>query len=104
MIILKIKIVDSICGSGKTSSMINMMENDKSENRYIYITPFLTEVERIKKSCTSRKFYEPKFNSSGNKFDNLNKLIQENKEGLVRHSSHRVARAVYCWYRKSLRK
>lgn len=32
------------------------------------------------------------------------KLIQENKEGLVRHSSHRVARAVYCWYRKSLRK
>ena len=32
------------------------------------------------------------------------KLIQENKEGLVRHSSHRVARAVYYWYKKSLRK
>ena len=32
------------------------------------------------------------------------KLIQENKEGLVRHSSNRVARAVYYWYRKSLRK
>ncbi len=32
------------------------------------------------------------------------KLIQENKEGLVRHSSHRVARAVYYWYRKSLKK
>lgn len=31
------------------------------------------------------------------------KLIQENKEGLVRHSSHRVARAVYYWYRKSMR-
>ena len=29
------------------------------------------------------------------------KLIQENKEGLVRHSSNRVARAVYYWYRKS---
>ena len=28
------------------------------------------------------------------------KLIQENKEGLVRHSSHRVARAVYYWYRR----
>ena len=28
------------------------------------------------------------------------KLIEDNKEGLVRHSSHRVARAVYCWYRK----
>lgn len=32
------------------------------------------------------------------------KLIQENKEGLVRHSSHRVARAVYYWYRKSMKK
>jgi uncharacterized cofD-like protein len=30
-------------------------------------------------------------------------LIEENKEGLVRHSSHRVARAIYYWYRKSQR-
>src|SRR5574344_2041809 len=29
------------------------------------------------------------------------KLIQDSKEGLVRHSSNRVARAVYYWYRKS---
>ena len=28
------------------------------------------------------------------------KLIEENKNGLVRHSSYRVARAVYCWFRK----
>ena len=32
------------------------------------------------------------------------KLIQESKEGLVRHSSNRVARAVYYWYRKSVKK
>ena len=32
------------------------------------------------------------------------KLIQENKQGLVRHSSHRVARAVYYWYKKSMKK
>ena len=31
------------------------------------------------------------------------KLIQENKEGLVRHSSNRVARAIHYWYRKSLK-
>lgn len=29
------------------------------------------------------------------------KLIEENKEGLVRHSSNRVARAIYHWYRKT---
>ena len=28
------------------------------------------------------------------------KLIQDNKEGLIRHSSTRVARAVYYWFRK----
>ena len=32
------------------------------------------------------------------------KLIQENKDGLVRHSSNRVARAVYYWYRKSIKR
>ncbi len=32
------------------------------------------------------------------------KLIQESKEGLVRHSSNRVARAVYYWYKKSMKK
>lgn len=32
------------------------------------------------------------------------KLIEENKQGLVRHSSNRVARAVYYWYKKVIRK
>ncbi|MBQ6515862.1 YvcK family protein [bacterium] len=31
------------------------------------------------------------------------KLIEESKEGLVRHSSHRVARAIYHWFRKQQR-
>lgn len=32
------------------------------------------------------------------------KLIEENRQGLVRHSSKRVARAVYCWYKKVMKK
>lgn len=32
------------------------------------------------------------------------KLIEDNKEGLVRHSSNRVARAIYYWYRKENQK
>ena len=31
------------------------------------------------------------------------KLIEDSKEGLVRHSSNRVARAIYYWYRRELR-
>lgn len=82
---MKIKIVDSICGSGKTSAIINMINDDKSDNKYIYITPFLTEVERIKKNC-NKKFHEPKFNQYGNKFDNLNKLISEGKNIVSTHA------------------
>ncbi len=32
------------------------------------------------------------------------KLIQENKSGLVRHSSNRVARAIYYWFKKKSKK
>ncbi|MBP7211678.1 YvcK family protein [bacterium] len=32
------------------------------------------------------------------------KLIEDNKEGLLRHSSHRVARAIYLWYRRQQQK
>ena len=32
------------------------------------------------------------------------RLLQENKDGLVRHSSNRVARAVYYWYKKSMKR
>ncbi len=32
------------------------------------------------------------------------KLIQENKSGLVRHSSNRVARAIYYWFKKHSKK
>ncbi len=31
------------------------------------------------------------------------KLIEDSKEGLVRHSSHRVARAIYYWFRRELK-
>ena len=31
------------------------------------------------------------------------KLIEDNKNGLVRHSSNRVARAIYYWYRRELK-
>jgi hypothetical protein len=63
-----------------------MINEDNSNNKYIYITPFLTEVERIKKSCKFKRFFEPKYNQNGNKFDNLNKLISEGKNIVSTHA------------------
>lgn len=83
---MKVKIIDSIPGSGKTSAIIDMIKNDKSDDNYIYITPFLTEVERVKTNCKYKKFHEPKFNGNGTKFQNLNKLISENKNIVSTHA------------------
>lgn len=45
-----IKVVDSIMGSGKTSAAINLMNNASKDENFIFITPYLNEVERIKKA------------------------------------------------------
>jgi hypothetical protein len=68
-------VIDSIMGSGKTSAAINKMNEDK-ENNYIFITPFLREVDRIKESCINRKFIEPENKGKG-KLDNLHYLVGE---------------------------
>lgn len=52
-------IIDAICGAGKTQGMINHINSSLDEDKFLYITPFLTEVERIKSSCPSKKFKEP---------------------------------------------
>lgn len=54
-----LKVVDAGCGVGKTTSMINFINDSPNDDKFLYITPFLTEVERIKKSCSSKNFQEP---------------------------------------------
>jgi hypothetical protein len=85
----KIKVVDSIMGSGKTSAAINLMNND-TENHYIFITPYLNEIERIKTKCNNRKFYEPKIYSENGKlvrkFDSLHDLLANNKNIVSTHA------------------
>lgn len=87
---MKIKVVDSIMGSGKTSAAINMINSSDEDTKFIYITPYLTEVERIKKECSSKKFYEPVIKTKGyevcGKFESLHKLLLSEKNIVSTHS------------------
>ena len=84
----KVTIIDSMCGTGKTSYAINMMKNpfNKSMN-YMYITPYLDEVKRIKDNIKNRKFYEPtNRNKKGSKLQGLKDLIIKDKDIASTHA------------------
>lgn len=86
---MKVNVIDSIMGSGKTSWAIDKMNND-NKNSYIYITPFLSEVERIKTSIKTKRFYEPK-NIGEGKLDSLHKLIVDGKNIASTHALFKMA-------------
>ena len=83
----EIIIIDSICGSGKTQYAIQMMnEIENRDKKYIYITPFLDEVKRVKKN-TNRHFYEPDYQmGKGKKYNHFRDLILDGKNIVSTHS------------------
>ncbi len=85
-----VKVVDSIMGSGKTSAAINYMNNANPEDNFIFVTPYLNEVERIKKSVVNRQMYEPKVRTKGDKtqykFESLHELLSQNKNIVATHN------------------
>lgn len=71
---MKINIVDAVMGSGKTSAAINYFKKHP-DKKYMYVTPYLTEVERIQENCPECNFKEP-FRNDDTKLDNLKKLLK----------------------------
>lgn len=82
----KVTVVDSICGSGKTSWAINYM-NDNTDKKFIYITPYLDEIQRVLDSCDNRAFFEPKTTrGEGSKLKDFNKLLSQGKNIISTHA------------------
>lgn len=84
----KVTIIDSMCGTGKTSYAINKMKDDFNKDmNYIYITPYLNEVKRIKENVTNRTFYEPtNRNNKGSKLQGFKDLIIKDKDIASTHA------------------
>lgn len=73
-----------IMGAGKTSAAINYINKSKDEEKFLFITPYLTEVERIKCSCPKKNFKEPK--KYGTKLNGIKYLISRGENIVSTHS------------------
>jgi hypothetical protein len=83
--VLRVNVVDTIMGGGKTSAAINYINSTGDEVRFLYITPFLSEVERVIRSCPSKAFKQPE--SFGTKIRGI-KYLFESRENIV--STHQL--------------
>jgi hypothetical protein len=82
-----ITLIDSGMGTGKTSWIINYMNKSENEQKFIYITPFLAECERVKKLCFNKDFQSPDSSLGGGfKSKHLLKLIRDDKNIVSTHA------------------
>jgi hypothetical protein len=82
-----INVIDSCMGTGKTTYAINMMNNSPSYKRFIYVTPFIDEVKRVKASVTNRDFKSPDNNNKDRrKMTSLKKLVAEGADIVTTHA------------------
>ncbi|BDQ34814.1 DEAD/DEAH box helicase family protein [Pseudodesulfovibrio portus] len=77
-------VIDGVMGAGKTTHIINEI-NKGVMQRYIYVTPFLDEVERIKLACPMHDFKEPK-SLDGRKLKGLKELVDSNANIATTHA------------------
>lgn len=81
----KVHVVDMIMGSGKSSAAINYM-NQHPEKRYLFITQFLTEVERVRTGCPLLRFTQPEFANGRGKLKNVKPLLASGRNVVSTHA------------------
>lgn len=71
-----IQVLDALMGSGKTTALLNWILQN-SQNRYLYVTPLLSEIDRVLKHCESIQMKTPEISTGKTKSrDFLEKLRQ----------------------------
>ena len=80
-----IHVVDSIMGSGKTQAILRMINEDTEKGRkWLYITPYLDEVDRVIRECPRQEFVQPQ--KFGSKSQNFLTLVREGKNIATTHA------------------
>lgn len=80
------KIIDGIMGIGKTNYILEKINNSSYEEKYIYITPYLEEIKRVKNTCSKKNFISPDENKMGTKTRHLKYLVNKGYNICATHS------------------
>lgn len=82
-----VQVCDALCGAGKTSASINMM-NKRRDDKFIFVTQYLSETERIKNACPGREFILPEsdIEKGDTKLRDTNRLLRTGKNIATTHS------------------
>jgi len=90
-----INVVDARMGTGKTSAAIQYM-NDHPDKRYLFITPFLDETQRICDACSGLGFWTP--NNIISEYDfkktnHLRALVETGRNVALTHALFKICDA-----------
>lgn len=77
-----VRVVDARMGRGKTSAAIRYMDENAGKKRFIYVTPYLAEVDRI---CDACGFDQPD-NEKTSKLTTLKSLMRRGSNIATTHS------------------
>lgn len=91
---MKIKVIDSLCGSGKTTYIFNHIKANANE-RWLYVSPYLTEVGngntkgRIQTTLPELSFQSPMDSDYGGKLSSLKELLDAGENIAVTHQLYK---------------
>ena len=86
-----IYVCDAIMGQGKSSSAITYM-NEHTDNKFIYITPYLEEAKRIHDACPELHFIEPNKDwvHQNSKITHTQELIMQGRNIATTHQAFKL--------------
>jgi hypothetical protein len=74
-----VKVIDAMMGTGKTTYIHEWLNMQPTAlDSYMYITPSLNEIKRVKEACPDLNFSDP-FPEQGSKLNCLNRYITESR-------------------------
>jgi hypothetical protein len=83
----KVHLIDSPTGTGKTTWMLEYINRLPKDTKIIYITPLLTECQRVMSNCNNRTFVAPDVRrGEGSKSNHLLELVKKNVNVVSTHS------------------